>query len=295
MHDGEIVVGAELAERLVGSQFPEWASLPLALMPSTGTDHTLFRLGDELLVRFPRIDWAADQAVTDHRWLPWLAPQVPLPIPCPVAVGEPAEDYPWPWSVVPWIEGETPSRANADLDAVAADLAGFVRALAAVDPSPGPAIVDGHRGARLIAIDGPTRQAVDELGDRVDSGVVLRAWDEALDADRSSYRRAWVHSDLLPGNLLVRDGRLAAVIDFGGLGIGDPATDLIPAWALFDAASRDVFRAELGYDDDAWVRGRGWALSLALFALPYYWDLSPAMVRLSLRIIDESCGLHQGR
>ncbi len=295
MHDGEIVVSAELAQRLIATQLPDWAGLPLVLMPSTGTDHTLFRLGDELLVRFPRIDWAADQAVSDQRWLPWLAPQLPLPIPCPLAVGEPAEDYPWPWSIVPWIDGEPPTPADADLEPVAAELAGFVRALAAVDPAPGPAIADGHRGARLHAIDGPTRQAVAELGDRVDSGAVLRAWDEALEAEQSPYARAWVHSDLLPGNVLVRDGRLAAVIDFGGLGVGDPATDLIPAWALFDAQSREVFRAGLGYDDGAWVRGRGWALSLALFALPYYWDMSPAMARLSLRIIDESCGLTQGR
>ncbi len=197
--------------------------------------------------------------------------------------------------MVPWIEGEPPTEANTDLDAVAVDLAVFVRALAAIDATPGPAIADGHRGARLHTIDEPTRQAVAELGDRVNATAVLRAWEEALEADLAIYPRVWVHSDLLPGNLLVREGRLAAVIDFGGLGVGDPATDLIPAWALFDARAREVFRIETAYDDAAWVRGRGWALSLALFALPYYWEMSPAMVRLSLRIIDESCGLTQGR
>lgn len=285
LHADEIVTDAALVHRLVADQFPQWATLPVRAVDSPGTDHRLFRLGDGLLVRMPRIHWAAEQADSDARWLPLLAPHLPVAVPAPVAVGEPGHGYPWRWPAVPWLPGRSPQPGDAGLDAVAAALAGFVTALAGIEATGGPPKSGTDRGVPLAARDGLTRAAVDELGDRVDRRAVLRAWDAALDAAPWPGERAWLHGDLLPGNLLVDAGALSAVIDWGALGLGDPAADLQPAWNLFDGRSRAVFREATGCDDAAWARGRGWTLSVALVALPYYWDTAPHIAQRSRREI----------
>ncbi|GIG62264.1 hypothetical protein Lfu02_66360 [Longispora fulva] len=283
MHENEIRTDAEQVRRLVAHQFPQWADLPVTALPPVGTDHMLYRIGGDLLARMPRIDWALDQADSDSRWLPVLAPHLPLPVPLPVALGGPGEGYPWRWSVVPWLSGENPTADNVDPGPAAADLAAFVRALHGVDTTGGPVKTGATRGVPLAARDEITRAAIAELGDRVDGARVTSAWEDALAAAPWAGPPVWVHGDLQAGNLLVDRRRLSAVIDFGGLGLGDPAVDLMPAWNLFDAPAREVFRAESGYDDDTWRRGRGWALSTALLGLPYYWDTVPAFVEEGLR------------
>ncbi len=275
MHEGEIVATTEQVRRLVASQFPDWAGLPVRPVPASGTDHALFRLGDDLVARLPRIDEVLDQVDTDQRWLPVLAPHLPLAIPAPVAVGEPGDGYPWRWLVVPWLAGENPTSDNLDLDVAAHQLAGFVAALHSADTTGGPAKTGTSRGVPLAARDELTRAAIAELGDRVDTARVEAAWDDAVSAPDWAGPPVWIHGDLQPGNLLVREGRLSAVIDFGGLGLGDPAVDLMPAWNLLDAASRVIFREALDCDDATWRRGRGWTLSTSLIALPYYWDRAP--------------------
>jgi aminoglycoside phosphotransferase (APT) family kinase protein len=276
---------------LLAGQFPQWASLPIEPLPPTGTDNAIYRLGEELAVRLPRIHWAAGQVEKEHRWLPKLAPHLPLAIPVPLAMGHPAEGYPWRWGVYPWLPGEnaTPDRI-ADLCQAAVDLAAFITALQRIAPAGGPAPGrhNAGRGAPLAMRDAATRAAIASLGSTIDSETATAAWDAALHTPNWEGPPVWLHGDLQSGNLLVDDGRLCAVIDFGCLGTGDPACDVLPAWTLFSGASRERFRAALAVDNATWARGRGWALSFALIALPYYWDTNPVLVRIARHTLTEA-------
>jgi aminoglycoside phosphotransferase (APT) family kinase protein len=287
MHPDEFAVDTGLVRRLLRAEHPEWAHLPLCPVQSAGTDNALFRLGDDLLVRLPRIHWAVDDVAKELRWLPRLTP-LPLQIPAPVAAGGPGEGYPWPWSVYRWLDGEegTPDRIG-NLTEAAVTLAEFVRALHRVDPAGGPRPGPGGRGVPLATRDGATREAIAALGHRIDAEAVTAEWEAALAVGEWDAPPVWVHGDLTPRNLLVVEGRLAAVIDFGGLGVGDPAVDLIPAWNLFTGEARRVYRQESDVDDATWARGRGWALSIALIALPYYLESNPVITADSWRVIDQ--------
>ncbi|MGH3066918.1 MAG: aminoglycoside phosphotransferase family protein [Gaiellaceae bacterium] len=287
MHSDEVLTSLELVRRLLADQFPVWADLPLTLVDSYGTDHDIYRLGDDLCVRLPRIHWAAGQRAKEAKWLPKLAPHLPLALPVHVAVGRPDHGYPFEWSVSEWLRGESANGTLEDLDRAAADLASFVTALRKIDTSDAGTRPLGARGAPLAELDEATRQAIVHLGDRVDTDAVVRSWEESLSAPAWGDEGVWVHGDLLPGNLLVVDGRLSAVIDFGGLHVGDPACDLQPAWNLFEGSSRSRYRAELDVDDASWLRGRGWALSQAVMALLYYWDTNPGMVRQAAHALAE--------
>lgn len=289
MHADEVDIDASLVRRLLVAQFPQWAELPITPVLSSGTDNAMYRLGDELAVRLPRIYWAIDD--TEREWLPRLAPHLPLPIPVTVATGEPGEGYPWRWSVCRWLEGENPSIERlADPCQVARDLARFIVALRAIDPTGGPGAEPGGRGAPLATRDADTRDSIASLrgilsAEEIDG--VTAAWDEALRAPEWDGPPVWIHGDLQAGNLLVQEGRLSAVIDFGCLSVGDPACELQVAWNFFSGASREAFRAALGDDDATWARGRGWALSVALIALPYYVNTSPTIAAQSRRTIAE--------
>lgn len=286
MHVDEIHTDCALVRRLLAGQFPHWAELPVAAVSSYGTDHAIYRLGDQLVVRLPRIGWAADQAAKEAEWLPRLAPHLPLAVPTPVALGRPGEGYPFAWAVHEWLPGQDASGGLADLDRAAVDLAGFVTALRAVDTTGAPTRLPGARGGPLAERDDGVRQAVAALGDRIDGAAALRSWEQSLAAPAWDDAEVWVHGDLLPGNLLVVEGRLSAVIDYGGLEVGDPACDLQPAWNLFSGESRRTFLGELCADDAMRLRGRGWALSQALIALPYYWQTNPGIVRQALHALD---------
>jgi aminoglycoside phosphotransferase (APT) family kinase protein len=281
MHVDEIETSPDLVHRLVGDQFPRWAALPVALVDSYGTDHGIYRLGDSLSVRLPRVESATGQAEREGRWLPRLAPHLSLAVPVQLVRGRPACGYPFEWSVYEWLPGANVDGSFADLDNAAADLARFVRSLRAVDTVDAPARERGSRGGPLRDLDDRVRAAVGALGNRIDARAARRVWDEAIEAPGWS-EDSWVHGDLLPGNLIVSGGRLSAVIDWGCLAAGDPATDLLPAWNLFSGRDRASFRAALGADGAAWARGRGWALSQAVQALPYYWTTNPGMVRQAL-------------
>jgi aminoglycoside phosphotransferase (APT) family kinase protein len=287
MHADEVPTDPGLLRRLLARQFPQWAELPVTLVESYGTDHDIYRLGEHLSARLPRIGWAAGQAEKEATWLPRLAPSLPLAVPVPVGLGRPDEGYPFPWSVQEWLPGEPANGTLRDPKEAAADLAGFVRALQATDTTGAPERVPGSRGGPLAERDAGVRRAVALLGDRVDGAAVLRSWAESLAAPVWTGPDVWVHGDLLPGNLLVTDGRLSAVIDFGGLAVGDPACDLQPAWNVFDGESRRSFHAAVGLDEAARLRGRGWALSQAVIALPYYWDTNPGIVRQALHALGE--------
>ena len=251
-----------LVRALVAGQFPQWADLPIRPVDRSGWDNHSFRLGDDMLVRLPSARRYAGQVEKEQRWLPELRPRLPLAIPEPLAMGEPGEGYPWRWSVYRWLEGEAADGAViADLERFAVDLAGFLRALQAVDASGGPAPrrENFHRGGSLAVYDGEVWAALAALGGRVDGAAALGIWRRALGSTWAG-PPVWVHGDVAPGNLLVRDGWLAAVIDFGQLAAGDPACDLAIAWSFFDAPARAAFRGALGLDAETWARGRGWAL-----------------------------------
>jgi aminoglycoside phosphotransferase (APT) family kinase protein len=256
-------------ERLIAAQFPWWAHLPITPVQPGGWDNRTFRLGDTMTVRLPSTPGHAGQAEKEQRWLPVLAPHLPLPIPVPLAGGVPGEGYPFGWSVYPWLDGEPASPARiADLVEFAETLAGFLAALGRIDPTggPPPASHGGFRGTPLLTYDDETRRAVAALGDRIDGAAALALWDAALTATFDG-PPVWFHGDVAAGNLLVREGRLAAVIDFGCAGVGDPACDLAIAWTLLHGESREAFRAALDVDDSTWLRGRGWVLWKALITL----------------------------
>ncbi len=288
MHADEVDIDASLVRRLVSGQFPRWADLPLERVESSGTDNAMYRLGEDMAVRLPRIGGAADTVDREQRWLPRLAPLLPVAVPTPLGKGHPAEGYPWHWSVFRWLDGTNPVAGRvAEPDVLAKDLAEFVTALRRIDPADGP---PAGRGAPLATRDAPTRAAIEDLHGLVDTGAVTAAWEEALRIPEWSGGPAWVHGDLSPGNALLTDARLSGVIDFGCAGVGDPTVDLIVAWNLLPADARDVFRAALGIDDATWARGRGWALSISLIQLPYYRNTNPALAANSRHVIREVLG-----
>jgi aminoglycoside phosphotransferase (APT) family kinase protein len=268
MHE-EIETDAALVRRLLAAQFPQWADLPVTPVELDGWDNTTFRLGDELAVRLPSADRYVPQVDKEHRWLPILAPQLPFPIPEPVARGAPGHGFLRHWSVYRWLPGEqaTVERMD-DLERLATDLAGFLAALHRIDsagaPAPGPH--NFFRGGPVDTYDSETREAISELAGEIDTAAATEVWQEALAATWHG-PTVWVHGDVTPSNLLVVDGRLSAVIDFGCSAVGDPACDLTIAWTFFFGDNRDAFRGGLRLDDRTWARARGWALWKALITL----------------------------
>jgi aminoglycoside phosphotransferase (APT) family kinase protein len=286
MHADEIHTDESLVSRLLADQFPQWSYLRVERVVSAGTDNAIYRLGADLAVRLPRIPAAAGQVERDQRWLPRLAPHLPLAVPEPLALGSPGAGYPLTWGVYRWLDG-TEATVLADPCTAARDLAEFLLALHRVGTSDGPVPRQAGRGSPLATRDGDTRQAIGQVSAEFAPERVTAAWEESLAAPAWPGRPVWVHGDLSPGNLLVTHGRLSAVIDFSCLGVADPACDLLAAWNLFARDSRSAFRAALDVDDDTWLRGRGWALSVALLQLPYYLHTNPVMVAGARRVIGE--------
>lgn len=260
-------IDAALAAQLVAEQFPQWADLPVVPVEFSGWDNRTFRLGDTMSARLPSGAAYAGSVDKEVTWLPRLAPHLPYPIPVPVASGVPSATFPWPWSIRRWIQGRPAATALVvDPVAIAGRLAGFLRALGRIDPVGGPALGEENfnRGGDLAVYDDETRRATAVLASMIDVGAVTGMWEAAL-AARWDGPPVWFHGDVAPGNLLLDDsGRLAAVIDFGQCGVGDPACDLAIAWTLLRGPARDTFRAAMAVDDAMWMRGRGWALWKAL-------------------------------
>lgn len=266
MHADEVPTDVGLVRRLLTAQFPLCAELAIEPVASSGTSNAMYRLGDDLAVRLPRIPSAADHVDKECTWVPRLASDLPFPVPVPLAMGAPGKGYPWSWSVCRWLDGENPTPDELTAPGLLAqDLAQFVVALRRIDAAGGPA---SGRGVPLASRDVSTRAAIEALHGVVDTAAVIAVWHDALRVPSWPGPPVWLHGDLLAGNVLCVDGRLSAVIDFGSLGVGDPACDTIAAWSLLPAAARPGFREALSADEDSWARGRGWALSIALIQLP---------------------------
>lgn len=262
-------ISPTLAQRLVASQFPEWADLPVTPVELDGWDNTTFRLGDDYTIRLPSAAGYEAQVEKEQRWLPELAPVLPLSIPAPVGMGRPGCGFPRRWSIYRWIDGEPPTAEGiADLAGFARDLADFLVTLQAADVegAPGPGVHNGGRGGPLDIYDREARDAIDAVAHRVDARFTLEVW-EAACASRWDRPPVWVHGDVTPSNLLMSDGKLGAVIDFGCCAVGDPACDLVMAWTFFTADARQAFRERIGLDNATWARARGWALWKALITL----------------------------
>ena len=272
-HDDEFPVDEPLVRRLLRAQFPEWADLPLQLIDPSGTDHTLFRLGDHLVVRMPCVERVTQQSQREARWVPFLAPQLPLELPIPVGMGAPGEGFPWSWSIVRWIDGQHATVANLDLDEAAGDLARFIRALHTCETTGGPPPGESTsgRGAPLSVWDGRLEPWIAKLDGQPGIAEAVAAFDEARAAPPWDRPPVWFHGDL-SGNLIARDRRLVGVID-SGYGVGDPACDLMPGWILFRGATRQRFFDEVGLDEATVARSRGWAIGPALIGLSYYRDV----------------------
>jgi aminoglycoside phosphotransferase (APT) family kinase protein len=291
MHADEVEMDAALARRLVATQFPHWADLPIEPVPDRGTDNALYRLGDDMVVRLPGRERPALALEKELAWLPKLAPLLPLSVPRLLAQGRPGAGYPFGWAVYSWLEGAAATVERiADLDQAAVDLAAFIAALQQIDPADGPSPGEHNvfRGAPLALRDETTRAAIDKLAGEIDGGAATAAWEDALEAPSWTRPPVWIHSDLDARNLLAEDGHLTAALDFGCLGVGDPACDVMVAWKLLHDEGRAIFRSALPIDDDTWARSRGWAVSQAVVALAYYTlETNPVLVREAQRWLGE--------
>ncbi|MCI0552343.1 MAG: aminoglycoside phosphotransferase family protein, partial [Anaerolineae bacterium] len=278
MHEGEIDIDIALIKRLLNEQFPNLAERSITAVRSTGTVNAIFRVGDEFCVRMPRLKEWAESIDNEWIWLPKLAPHISLNIPKPLARGTPTNYYPCPWAIYHWMDGSPyQDELIGDQHQAAYDLANFIKELQRIDGRGAP------RGGRhpLIELDTVTRSAIAASRNVVDDHAVSAAWALSLKALSWDGKPVWIHGDLLKSNLLVKDGRLYAVIDFGGVGIGDPAADVVPAWSVFNKASRETFRQVLDVDDNIWSRARGYALHQALMIIPYYQKTNPDFVTMA--------------
>ena len=290
MHVDQVDITVGTVAALVAAQFPQWKHYPIRPVPSAGTVNAIFRLGDEIVLRFPlqpSLDpkrWAAlehEQAIARR-----MAAHVRWQVPDPIAIGEPGDGYAGPWTAYRWIAGETAaSRTVGDPVRLARDLAEFVRDVHRM-PTDGQTWNGRGRGGPLRGRDADVRANLALSTHLTDTVRLAAIWEDCLQPSPQVGPDVWIHADLMPGNLLVRDGRLVAVIDLESVCIGDPAVDLMPAWNLLAPGARDVFRKALGVDDATWERGRGWAIIQAIGALHYYVDTNPAMAETARHTLD---------
>lgn len=287
IHDDEVVADVDVVRRLLAGQRPELAGLDV-IGVGGGTDNTMYRIGEDLLIRMPRTPETAESLRKELRWLPVLGAQLTWEIPTPVYEGSPTAEYPLPWAIYRWIEGE-PASTDAVLDwaCYGRDLAAFVTELHAIDlgGTTRGGQLSGYRGGLLTPHDGWVRECLDEIRTlEVDLEIdrLQRCWDEALGLPPPVAPHGWLHGDLKPSNVLLRDGRIRAVIDFGGLSIGFPDAEHAPTWDL-PWEARDAYRRELQIDELTWLRARAWALMIAASGVPYYWQTYPEFAAECIR------------
>ena len=291
----KIDINVSIVGQLVTAQFPQWADLPIKPVEFDGWDNKTFRLGEDMAVRLPSAEGYSSQVEKEHRWLPRLAPLLPLPIPVPLAMGVPADGYPWHWSIYRWLEGENATlEPIVNLPLFATTLAQFLAALQRIDPTggPPPGKHNSFRGGPLVIYDAEIRHTIATLGSKIDTDAVTAVWEAALKATWHG-SSVWLHGDVSAANLLVKRGRLSAVIDFGCLGVGDPACDLTIAWTLLSGESREAFRSTLPVDGATWARGRGWALWKAMIILAEHLNTNPLEARKARCVIDEVLADHK--
>ncbi len=286
LHDGEFHIDDHVVRGLIADQMPSWSDLELRRIETSGTVNVIYRLGPDKLVRLPCLDVFSNGPLREARWLPEFAPLLPLQIPEYLALGSPTEAYPSAWSVLSRIRGDNATSATlSDLNRTAEQLGEFVLALRKVGIEGAP---DGsYRGHGLAGSDADARRAINQLPESFDQRALIELWESSLAAPVWGGEPTWFHSDLHSGNLLARDGDLVAVIDFEGCSVGDPSSDLIAAWWLFDKQSRITFRETVNPDEASWQRGKGWALFMGVSAVGYYDVTNPVFADMARHAIDE--------
>lgn len=286
----KVTIDATLVQKLVDKQFPQWKHLPIRPVLPGGWDNRTFHLGTTMLVRMPSSEEYASKVDKEQAWLPKLGPLLPLQIPKPLALGEPDNSYPWKWSVYNWINGETAATGHIEnLSTLSATLANFINTFQQIDSSGGPIPIDASCFSHTLGLayyDEEARRSINALKGKIDTVKATKVWDMALETTWKS-KPVWVHGDISPSNLIVNNGKLVGVIDFGGLAIGDPSCDLRIAWSLLEEKSRKVFRSSLSLDDGTWARGRGWALWKASIIFAGLYESNYSETILAKRTIDE--------
>ncbi|SFC84953.1 aminoglycoside phosphotransferase family protein [Bacillus sp. UNCCL81] len=261
-----VSINVELVKQLINEQFPIWSQLEIKPVELSGNDNRTFHLGDKMSVRLPSAECYVPQVEKEHKWLPILTNKLSLPVSKPLAKGSPSKSYPWPWTINEWIDGESLNKENiSDLSQFAKELGQFLKEFQSIDAHGGP-IAGKHnffRGGNLAVYDQETKDSIDQTKAIFNKDLLTEIWETAL-SSKWEYEPVWVHGDIAPGNLLVKNGKLCAVIDFGILGVGDPSCDAVMAWTFFDTDSRNVFKNVLNFDENTWNRARGWALWKAL-------------------------------
>jgi aminoglycoside phosphotransferase (APT) family kinase protein len=292
--DGRAGIDAELVKRLIASQFPQWKSLAVTPVEVDGWDNRTYRLGDRMTVRLPTAEGYTPAVDKENRWLPVLSQSLPLPIPQVLAVGTPGEGYPFSWSIRGWLDGATANPSRIDnMQHFATSVAEFILALQRIDARQGPqaGAHSFYRGAPPAHYDDETHRSLAALDGRIDTARAAAVWEAALGARRQG-PPLWFHGDIGGNNLLVKNGALAAVIDFGTSGVGDPACDLVISWTMFSGESREAFRSAVGQDHGTWARARGWALWKALICLVEDIDTNAESAAIHRRVIDEVLADH---
>lgn len=293
--DGRAGIDAALVKRLLAAQFPQWSDLPVRPVEVDGWDNRTYRVGDSLTARLPTAPGYVPAVAKENAWLPRLAPSLPVAVPPILGEGAPGEGYPFPWSVRGWLDGETAARERIDdMAQFAVSVAEFILALQRCDTTGGP-LAGEHgwfRGASPAYYDEETRRCLAALAGRVDTDKAAVVWEAALAAEWRG-EPVWFHGDIASGNLLVADGKLTAVIDFGTSGVGDPACDLVIAWGMFSGESREAFRHTVAQDAATWARARGWLLWKCLLTLSGNIDTDPERAAFDQRLIAEVIADHE--
>lgn len=298
LHADELPIDAVLVQSLLGRQFPEYARRSLTRLAASGSTNVLFKLGGDLVVRLPRQPGGSASIEKEHRWLPRVGRALSVHVPEIVALGGPDGGFSERWSIARWIEGESATVFSAvdprpvDRSRLAADLARVILELRAAELPEAAKLDPGlqlYRGGSLADFDERMQQILGACASIPDLDLDLEAaraiWREAMSLPARAGASGWFHGDLVAENLLIQEDRLVAVLDFGGLGVGDPSIDVHGAWELFDVDAREVFRGELGVEEEEWLRGRAWALAVALMTFPYYWSKLPGRVEARLVMV----------
>lgn len=292
-----VKITLSLATELIAEQFPQWASLPIQPVEVSGWDNRTFRLGQEMSIRLPSVECYAAKVQKGQEWLPFLAPQISVPIPKPLALGQPSKNYPWHWSIYRWIEGKSANIIRIDdlnLSLIATQLAQFLKELHTIDSTHGlkPGAHNFYRGDSPAVYDHETRSAIEQLRNCIDADAATSVWEKAISSQWEK-NPVWIHGDFSAGNILIKDKTLAGVIDFGGMAIGDPACDLVIAWTFLKNESREIFKSQVNLDPDTWARARGWALWKALITLAPLQDKNCPEALKQRLIVDEILKEHK--
>jgi len=265
------MITIELAKKIIATQFPEYAHLSVGEVEKQGHDNRTYRLGDDMLIRLPIAEAYALKVPKEQELLPKLAKHLSVEIPAPIKMGTPSANYPYPFSIYKWLEGRSANHLQIDgkaLESIAIQLAAFLKELQSIDDVDGPTPGQHNwwRGDHVSVYDDGARKQIAELSDVIDANKAMALWAQACDTKWSN-PPVWIHGDFASGNILIQDNKLSGVIDFGGMGVGDPACDLVIAWTYLSGTARDIFINEIDLDDDTWLRARAWALWKATFEL----------------------------